>query len=425
MIQRWAACLHSIMLAFASSATCAEVTAIRAGAVVDPDTATVQLNQTILVEDGKIRAVGRDVVIPTNSRIVDLSSQTVLPGLIDAHTHLLAAIDPKWDLGDTWIMTLQRREGFRAILGARHAKEVLEAGFTTVRDLGNAGEYLDMDLEKAIRFGSVPGPTIIPAGRIIAPFGGQFWDTPTNPELLNSPEYYFADSQDEMRKAVRENIYWGAKVIKIVVDAQPYQYSVEDIRFIVNEAARAGLKVAAHAQTEKGARAAIEAKVASIEHAWNITDEDLALAKKNGVALVSTDFTVFQLIANGFEREAAERIHGRRIDRLKRAHKAGVTIVFGTDIMNALGNPSRGVQALEYIDSFVEAGVPAPDILRAMTTWAARLLDVQKERGSLAPGMAADIIAVPGNPLTDINTLKEVSFVMRNGVTYRHDEKRK
>lgn len=213
-------------------------------------------------------AMGRDVVVPANARIVDLSTQTVLPGLIDAHTHLLAAIDPKWDLGDTWIMTLQRREGFRVILGAHHAKEVLEVGFTTVRDLGNAGEYLDMDLEKAIRFGSVPGPTIIPAGRIIAPFGGQFWDTPTNPELLNSPEYYFADSQDEMRKAVRENIYWGAKVIKIVVDAQTYQYSVEDIRFIVDEAARAGLKVAAHAQTEKGAHAAIEAIHRQLRGSW-------------------------------------------------------------------------------------------------------------------------------------------------------------
>jgi imidazolonepropionase-like amidohydrolase len=422
MTPRWKLFLYCTTMLFTSWSSYADVTAIRVGALVDPDTATVKTNQTILVEDGKIKAIGRDVVMPPNATVVDLSGQTVLPGLIDAHTHLLAAIDPKWDLGDTWIMTLQRRQGYRAILGARNAKAVLEAGFTTVRDLGNSGDYLDMDLEKAIRFG-VPGPTIIPAGRIVAPFGGQFWDTPTDAKLLNNPEYYFADSQDEMRKAVRENIYWGAKVIKIVVDGQRYQYSVDDIRFIVNEAGRAGLKVAAHVQTENGAHAAIEAKVASIEHAWNVTDEDLALAKKNDVVLVSTDFTVFQLLANGFERENAIRIHARRVERLKRAYKAGVTIVFGTDIMNSLGNPSRGMQALEYIDSFVEAGVPAPDILRSMTTQAARLLDVQKERGSLAPGMAADLIAVHGDPLKDINTLKSVSFVMRNGVIYRHDKK--
>jgi imidazolonepropionase-like amidohydrolase len=170
-------------------------------------------------------------------------------------------MDPKWDLADTWIMTLQRRPGYRAILGAQNAKAMLEAGFTAVRDVGNSGEYLDMDLEKAIRSKWVQGPTIIPAGRIIAPFGGQFWDTPADPKLLNNPEYYFADSQDEMRKAVRENIYWGAKVIKIVVDDQRYQYSADDIRFIVAEAARAHLKVAAHVTTESGARAAIEAKV--------------------------------------------------------------------------------------------------------------------------------------------------------------------
>jgi imidazolonepropionase-like amidohydrolase len=401
-------------------ASYAATIAIRAGAVVDPDTATLRTNEVILIEDGKIQAIGAGLAIPAGAQVIDLSGQTVLPGLIDAHTHLLSAIDPKWDLGDTWIMALQRRPGYRAILGARHAEEMLQAGFTTVRDVGNSGEYLDMDLEKAIRFGFTPGPTIVPAGRIIAPFGGQFWDTPSKPELLVDPEYSFADSQDEMRRAVRENIYWGAKVIKIVVDGQRYQYSADDIRFIVGEAARAGLKVAAHVQTERGARAAIEAKVASIEHGWVLTDEDLALARDNRVVLVSTDFTVRQLLANGFDEANAKRIHALRVERLRRAYQAGVTIVFGTDIMNSL-HDSRGVQALEYISSFIEAGVPPADILRAMTSRAARLLDIDKERGSLAVGQAADLIAVPRNPLEDIRTLQHVSFVMRNGVVQREN----
>lgn len=405
------------LLAFCQLAE-AQVTAIRAGAIVDPDTASVQRDQVILVEHGRIIAIGSSISVPADATVIDLSDRTVLPGLMDAHTHLLARIDPHWDLGNFWIMALQRRPGYRAILGTRYAREMLEAGFTTVRDLGNAGDYLDMDLEKAVRFGAIPGPTIIPSGRIIAPLGGQFCDTPADGMLLENPEYYFADSREEMRKAVRENLYWGAKVIKIVVDGKPYQYSADDIRFIVEEAARAGIEVAAHAQTQSGARAAIEARVASIEHGWVMSDEDLALARKHGVALVSTDFTVDALVANGIPEERARQIHGQRVERLRRAYKQGVTIVFGTDVMNHL-HVSRGAQALEYIESFVEAGIPPADILRAMTVSAARLLGVDKERGALQPGLAADIIAVPGNPLADIRVLKKVSFVMKNGVVYR------
>jgi imidazolonepropionase-like amidohydrolase len=410
--------LPSFTLMVICAPALADVIAIRAGAVLDPDSATSSANQTLLIEDGKITAIGNNVTVPPGATLIDLSSQTVMPGLIDAHTHLFANIDPKWDLADTWIMTLQRRPGYRAILGAQYAKEFLEAGFTAVRDVGNSGEYLDMDLEKAIRFKKVIGPTIIPAGRIIAPFGGQFWDTPADPKLLNNSEYYFADSHDEMRKAVRENIYWGAKVIKIVVDDQRYKYSADDIRFIVAEATHAHVKVAAHVTTEEGARAAIEAKVASIEHGWILTDEDLALAKKNGVVLVSTDFTVKQLEGDGWNEEDSKKIHAARVERLRRAYKAGVTIVFGTDIMSNLPG-SRGAQSLEYLSSFIEAGVPPADILRAITSNAARLLDIDKQRGPLKVGLAADLVAVPGNPLEDITILQRVSFVMKDGVIIR------
>ena len=384
-----------------------QVVAINAGNVIDPVSGEVKRDQIILVQDGKIKEIGRSVNIPENAARIDLSKETVLPGLVDAHTHLLATVDPKWDLGDFWIMALQRRSGYRMAQGVRHAKEMLESGFTTVRDVGNAGDYLDADLDKAIRFGVVAGPTMIYAGRIIAPFGGQFWDRPTDGKLLENPEYRFADSQEELRRAVRENIYWGARVIKIVVDGQKYGYSAEDIRFVVQEAKRAGVNVAAHVQTQRGARAAMEAGVASIEHGWVLSDEDLKLAKKNNVALVSTDFTVAQLVANGMEPDTAQRTQDRYVARLKRAYAEGVKIVFGTDIMSEIKKGrTRGEAAIQYIDSFSEAGIPPIDTLRGMTSRAVDLLGLASERGELRAGMAADLVALPVDPLHDINGLK-------------------
>lgn len=392
----------------------AEVTAIRAAALVDPARGSIIRNAVVVVQDGRFVSVGPDGATPAEAQVIDLPGKFLVPGLIDAHTHLLARMDPHWDLGDFWIMAMQRRPGWRAILGVRHAGEMLRAGFTTVRDLGNAGDYLDVDLAKAIASGYVEGPSILPAGRIIAPYGGQFWDTPADAESIQNPEYLFADSRDELRKAVRQNIYWGAQVIKLVVDGQKYQYSTEDIRFVVEEAAAAGLKVAAHVQTERGARAAIEAGVASIEHGWVLADKDLALARQKNVVLVSTDFTVNALVANGMTPAQAREVNSRRIDRLRRAFRAGVTVVFGTDIMTNL-RQSRGEQALEYIDSFVAAGVAPAAILKSMTTDAAVLLGIAGDRGSISPGMAADLIAVDENPLEQISTLKAVRWVMRSG----------
>ena len=407
-------------LVFGAGPALGQVTALLAGTVLDPSSGEQRRNQVILVEGGRIKEIGPAVRVPADATRIDLTSETVLPGLIDAHTHLLGTVDPKWDLGDFWIMALQRRAGYRVAQGVRHAKEMLESGFTTVRDVGNAGDYLDADLDKAIRFGVVPGPTMIYAGIILAPFGGQFWDTPADRKLLDNPEYRFADSRDEMRKAIRENVYWGARVIKIVVDGQKYSYSADDIRFIVEEARRAGVPVAAHVQTGRGAKAAIEAGVASIEHAWEASDEDFELAKKNHVALVSTDFTAEALVANGMDPAAARQAHARYVARLKRAWQAGVTVVFGTDLMVEMKGKTRGQAALDYIDSFREAGVSALDTLRAMTNRAAELLGVAAERSVLQSGMSADLIATPVNPATDINGLKSIDFVMKNGEIYRH-----
>ena len=311
---------------------------------------------------------------------------------------------------------MQRRAGYRSLVGAANAKQMLDAGFTTVRDVGNSGDYLDVDLKKAIDQGLVPGPTVVPAGRIIAPYGGQFWDTPAQPEALNNPEYLIADSHDELRKAIRQNLYWGSELIKIVVDGQRYQYSADDIKFIVAEAHAAGVKVAAHATTEKAAKAAIEGGVDSIEHDWTLTDEDMAQMKAKGIVLVSTDFTVPGLISNGFEPDAAKRIHERYVERLRRAYAEGVVVVFGTDIMSIVPGQTRGQ---DYIDSFTEAGVGGSAIIQAMTSDAAHLLGVDKKRGTLKVGMAADIVAISGDPIKDPSSLKKVVFVMKDGKIYK------
>ena len=394
----------------------AQVTVIKAGRLLDPETGTAAPDQTIVVEGRKIKAVGANVPVPAGASVIDLSAYTVLPGLFDAHTHLCQSTQP--EDRHTFSNDISQTGAYRAILGTVNAREMLEAGFTTVRDVGNAGNYVDSDLRRAIERGVVPGPTIINAGRIIAPFGGQYHLQPERPEL-GAPEYLFADTRDEMRKAVRENVHFGAKVIKIVVDDQPYVYSVEDIKFIVEEARAAGLKVAAHCMTERGARNAAEGGVASIEHGYRMSDETLEVAKRNGVVLVGTDFTEKTASYLGVPPDFAKVFHATFLDRLKRAYRVGVTMAYGTDSFFYVPGETRGTVALMFLDSYTEAGVPAAYVLRMMTTNAARLLGVESERGAIRAGLAADIIATPGDPLADITSLRRVLFVMKDGRVVR------
>ncbi len=382
-----------------------QLIAIKAGKVVDPETGKTAANQVILVEGKKIKEIGSNVTIPADSKVIDLSKATVLPGLFDAHTHLCLTVIPSRDHGNYYFTTLLDTNGYRAIEGVANGMAMLQSGFTTVRDIGNAGNYADSDLRHAIEAGWVQGPTVVNAGIIIAPYGGQFHLQPEKKDLA-TPEYLFADTRDEMRKAIRQNLHFGAKFIKIVVDDQRYIYSVDDIRFMVEEAHAAGVKLAAHCWTHAGAHNAAEAGVDSIEHGYKMTDEDLQLAKKNKVTLVGTEFT---------EKMSDAEDHKIWVDRLRRAYKIGVNMAFGTDVDVAMPGETRGTLAIDYIQSWVDAGVPAADTLRAMTANAARLLGVDNERGFLKPGMAADIIATPENPEENIQTLRKVSFVMKDG----------
>jgi imidazolonepropionase-like amidohydrolase len=401
--------LVAVLFALPIAAQKPQLIAIKAGKVVDPETGKTATNQVILVEGTRIKEIGANLSIPSGAKVIDLSKSTVSPGLFDAHTHMCMTVIPKRDAGNYYFTTLLDPTGYRAIQGAANAKAMLESGFTTIRDVGNAGNYADTDLRRAIENGWVPGPTVINSGIIIAPYGGQFHLQPEKKDLA-TPEYLFADTRDEMRKAIRQNIHFGAKVIKIVVDDQDYIYSTDDIRFMINEAHASGLKLAAHCWTHQGAHNAAEAGVDSIEHGFQMTDEDLVLAKKNDVVLVGTDFTTQVLQELGHP-----EWHAVFVDRLKRAYKIGVTMAFGTDVDVAIPGETRGTLSIGYLDTWMEAGVAPTDILRALTTNAARLLGVDKERGALRPGLAADIVATPENPLDNIQTLKKVSFVMKDG----------
>lgn len=409
------AIIRITLFVFMPIAAQAQMTAIKAGKVVDPETGTTAINQIILIDGKKIKTVGAGLPIPAGATVIDLSRQTVLPGLFDCHTHMLTNWRP--DAGLT-----PKEEGLlpvsaRTIQGVINARGMVEAGFTTIRDVGNAPDYSDTSLRLAIGAGLIPGPTIINAGQIISPFGGQNRIWPGRPDVYDN-EYIFADTRDEMLKAIRRNIQYGARVIKIVVENQGYKYSVDDIKFIVAEAGKSGLKVAAHCGTDEGARDAILGGVASVEHGQRMTDETLELMKKTGTVLVGTDFPEGIAKEQGYGPQLAPQF----LDRLKRAYKIGVIMAFGTDVLLNRPDKSRGAYALDFLEDYLKVGMPANEILRMMTTNSARLLGVEKERGAIKEGMAADIIATPQNPLDNIQILKQVSFVMKDGKIIKQDK---
>ena len=361
MVRRIALCIVAIGL-YATPAF-SQVVAIRAGQLVNTESGTTAANQVIIVESGVVTAVGPDLPIPDGADLVDLSTSTVLPGLFDAHAHLCMNVRLGRDAGAYYFTTLQDSDAARAIDGVIAGRSMLDAGFTTVRDIGNEGAYACTDLRRAIEAGRIVGPTIINAGRIIAPYGGQFALQPDRPNLAE-PEYFFADTRDEMVKAIRENVHYGAMVIKIVVDDQDYIYSPEDIRFMTEEAARAGRRLAAHAWTAKGAHNAAEAGVTSIEHLWAIEDADLELAKANGVTAVFTPFPDEEWTAccqdadrgNPTAEEMAAE-HAHQIDRISSALRIGIPMVFGSDAVTEIPGYTRGALAMSRMD---DARSPTP-----------------------------------------------------------------
>jgi len=405
------------LIILGSILTAAQVTVVKAGRVIDPESATVEDNVLIIIEGHTIKEIGTDLRIPGKAKIIDLSEYFVLPGLFDCHSHLCEMVPLKDTRGYGFLAYyLTKTTPDRALQGVENARTYLESGFTTVRDVGNAGHYADVSLKRAIDQEKFPGPSMLVSGKIIAPMGGQLH---MNFEHMRYPDidYIEADTRDEMRKAIRQNLHLGADWIKIVIDDQRYIYSAEDVRFMVDEAARSGVKVCAHCLTEQGARNAIEGGLASIEHGFVMSDEALRLAKKKGVWLCGTDISKEVWGVYGIM-----TYYPQIVDRLKRAHKIGVKMAFGSDVVVEVPGHTRGSAALTLLDTWLEAEIPEIDILRAMTVHAAEMLNMEKTRGNLKAGMRADIIAVPENPLENIKTLRDVKFVMINGKIFKHSD---
>ena len=395
----------------------ARTVAIRAGALVDPEKGTVSENPIILIEDGKFKEIGPDVAIAAGFEVIDLSDLTVLPGLVDAHNHLALTYKVEPENNVYYFTYILDSTPLRAIQAASNGIQMLAAGFTVIRDMGNAGNYADTALRVAIEQGWIPGPTIVNSGIIIGGMGGQFWPTPemaVDKEIVY-PEYLDADTPDEIVKAVRQNELFGARVIKICVDCKPWGYTADEIRLVIAEAAKAGLKVEGHVQTVDGARRAIEAGIWSIAHDVGLNDEMHKGMARKGIWRAGTE-TPLVLTGHTTAEDYEKTVAG-----LRNAWENGVPLTFSTDADYWIPGKTRGEVAIEFLHTWKDAGIPPKDILKAMTTNGFRVSAIEDERGPIEAGLAADLIAVRGNPLEDIDVLRDVRFVMKDGLVFKRD----
>lgn len=417
----FAACL-TFTLATAHGAT---ITAIKAGRLIDPETGTAASNQVILIEGEKIKAVGADLAIPAGANVIDLSKLTVLPGLVDAHTHTGLTYKEQPENNYYYLTYVMESSPLRAIQAASNAMQLLNSGFTVIRDVGNNALYVDCALRQAIEQGWLPGPTVIPSGPMIGSTGGQLWPTPEmyKQHDIMYPEYIDANSPDEIVRAIRQNMLFGARTIKLCIDCKPWGYSVDDIKLAISEAAKGGCKVEGHVQTPEGAQRAIDAGIYIIAHGNALTPEHHRQMAQKGIFLAGTDtpFTKYR---------GSEAQFKVTVEKLRDAWEKKVPLTFSTDFdywNDRMKNDktgewlTRGDMTIAFLDTWKAAGIPPADTLRAITINGYKAADIIKDRGPIKAGNYADLIAVSGDPLADIDTLRSVQFVMKNGEVFKRD----
>jgi len=404
------------------------VTAIRAGKLIDVEAGRVLSNQTILVKNGKIDAIGENIAIPSGASLIDLSKFTVLPGLIDCHTHLADVYDPEP------LHVLQKTSAEIAYEVIPNARVTLLAGFTTVRDVGVYRAFNDVALRDAIARGDVIGPRMFVAGAYITISQGAGAMTGLAPDIQLPWDLHFgeANSPWEVRQKVRELAHRGADHIKILStgavlthgsNPKSVEFTPEELQAAVDEARNFGLRVEAHAHAAEGIKNAIRAGVASVEHATLIDDEGIALAKQHGTYLDMDIYDEECIQEAGKQNQEPTDFleHDRELGELHRrnftkAVRAGVKLSFGTDA----GVCPHGINARQFA-FMVRYGMTPMEAIQSATVNAADLLGKSDLLGSLKPGKYADIIAVSGDPLADIRVLEHVSFIMKEGKIFKQE----
>jgi len=397
-----------------------ETLAIKCGKLFDGKSDRLLDNQIIIVENNRITAVGVGVQIPANTKVIDLSTATVLPGLIDAHTHMYL------HNGDYNDQLLKEQIAYRAIYATVHARQTLEAGVTSIRDVETEGAmYADVALRDAINNGVVPGPRMQAATRSLGITGGYspYFFSPETPMIYGAQ---IADGVEDVRLAVREQIKYGADLIKIYIDHRRGRsmvgdsltgfptFSLEETKAIVEEAAKVGIKVAAHAYTSVAAQTAINAGCISIEHGLYLDDATFRLMAQKGCYWVPTMIAYLRGLENPNASAAARNMSKGTTQRhqatFQRALKiAGLKIAFGSDLTGDHGTNARELEIM------VRYGMSPLAAVKSATMVAADLMGWQNRIGSIETGKLADVIAVAGNPLADITELQRVKFVMKDG----------
>jgi imidazolonepropionase-like amidohydrolase len=414
-----ACCLH--MTSYAQE----DYTYIKVRRLFDGRSDAVRENAAVIIRGGKIERVGANLPAPRGAVVYDLGDVTLMPGLIDAHTHVVL------HAGDYDSQILRETPEYRAIVATNAARLTLEAGVTTIRDLGNEGAgFADIALRDAVAKGVVPGPRILAAIQPVTPTGA-YRLVGYSPYTQTPPISYAADGPAEVRKQVRRLIEQGADVIKLYMESYEKRqlsadrltgalnYSPDELKAAVEEAHKAGLKVAAHTYSDEAARMAVEAGADSIEHGLYIREETFRLMARKGVYYVPT-LLVYELwrdgkIFGGISPENKVKLTNtvsEHTESYRRALAAGVKIAFGTDTFELPGTNARELELM------VRYGMRPADALRSATSVSATLLGLSELTGAVEPGKSADLIAVEGDPLADISAVRRVSFVMKEGKVF-------